>query len=98
MSGFVGGAANYVDARPQEFTGSASQPRIVYPAYTQVNFHLGARYASWLMNLYLNNATNVHGVIGITNSYSEGRANTPYGYNSTIIQPRTVGLSVAKNF
>jgi len=94
-TGFVGGSANYIGAVPQEFTGDPTQPRIVYPGYTQLNFHLGTRHDTWLMNLYLNNATNRLGVIGITNWYS---LNTPYGYTATIIQPRTIGVSVAKSF
>lgn len=92
---FVGGSANYIDGRPQEFTGDATQPRIVYPSYTQLNFKLGARSEAWLMNLYVNNATDRRGVVGITNSYS---LNSPHGYIATVIQPRTIGVSLARTF
>lgn len=93
--GFVGTSVNYLDARPQEFTGSATQPRIVYPGYTQLNFNLGARHDSWLTTLYINNAANVRGVVGIAHWYS---LSSPYGYTATVVQPRTVGLSVEKTF
>lgn len=94
-TGLVGASATYVGRRPQEFTAAAAQLRIDYPAYTQLNFRVGARYDSWLINLYLNNATDKLGIVGITNSFGLGSV---YGYNTTIIQPRTVGVSVVKTF
>lgn len=97
--GFVGGAVNYVGSRPYEFTAIATQPREVFPAYTQFNLRTGAHYESWLINLYLNNVADKRGVVGIQPSYSAGNFGVNNaGYNATVIQPRTIGLSVAKTF
>jgi iron complex outermembrane recepter protein len=92
---FVGGAVNYVGARPYEFSTSSTQPRIWFPAYTQFNLHTGAHYQSWLINLYVNNVSNRRGVVGILPSTNIGDTG---GYLTTITQPRTLGLSVAKTF
>ena len=94
-SGFIGGSLRYYDAMPQEFSADSSTPRIVFPPYAQLNVHMGARHDSWLMNLYLNNVTNRFGVVGIGGWYSRY---SPEGLESTIIQPRTIGLSIAKTF
>jgi len=93
--GFLGGSFNYIDSRPYEFTFGATQPRIFYPSYTQLNLRTGARYDSLLINLYVNNVTDKRGIIGIAPSYSLGNSE---GYNATVIQPRTVGLNVSRAF
>jgi len=91
--GFVGGAVNYVGARPYEFTSSATQPRIEFPGYTQFNLRVGARHDTWLVNLYINNVADKRAIVGIGNSTA---LDVTGGYYATVIQRRTVGLSVAK--
>src|SRR5262249_19322228 len=99
--GFVGGAVNYIGSRPEEFASgpppyTAQTQRAWLPAYTQINLRTGARYESWLVNLYVNNITDKRGLVGLFQ----------YGHNygnkgdalATVIQPRTVGLSVSRNF
>ena len=98
--GFVGAEFSYIDSRPYEFVGFPSPgqqpaPRLVYPSYTQLNLRTGAKYESWLINLYLNNATDKRGVVGVA---SVGNLNSPAGYAASVIQPRTIGLSISKMF
>lgn len=98
--GFVGGSVNYVGSRPWEFTTCCNasgqpNPRIEFPAYTQFNVRTGARSDSWLINLYINNVADKRGIVGLVASTA---VSAPGGYYATVIQPRTVGLSVNKTF
>jgi len=92
-SAFVGGAASYVGKREGEFATIFSVPpqRQVYPAYTKVDVRAGVVYGTWTGSLYANNVTDrrapLSGGLG---------AYPPTGF--TYIQPRSVGLSVAKTF
>jgi iron complex outermembrane recepter protein len=89
LTGFVGGAVSYVGGRLGEFTGSPV--RQIYPAYTQVNLHIGVRSDTWAANLYVNNLIDRRGVLaGGLGSYP------PFGF--TYIQPRMVGISIARTF
>jgi iron complex outermembrane receptor protein len=98
--GFVGGSVNYVDKRPYEFTappapGAAAPPRLEFPAYAQSNLRTGAHNRSWLVNLYLNNVANKRGIVGIGGNGSAGSTD---GYYTSVIQPRTLGVTVGKTF
>jgi iron complex outermembrane receptor protein len=98
--GSIGGAANYVGSRPYEFLGtptSGEQPgaRTVFPGYTTLNLLAGVRYESVQINLYLNNVTDVRGIVGAAPYLSQGN---PDGYAASIIQPRTIGVSVSRSF
>ena len=94
--GFLSGAVNYVGSRPGEFAYTATYPRTWMPAYTQFNLRAGARYQSWLINLYVNNVADKRGVVGIT-PFGANYGNTG-GSLTTVTQPRTVGLTLAKSF
>jgi iron complex outermembrane receptor protein len=93
--GFLGGSVNYVGSRPYEFTSSATQSRVLFPGYTQLNLRAGARYDSWQTNLYVNNVADKRGIAGMLPGYGVGVTG---GYYATIIQPRTVGLSISRTF
>jgi iron complex outermembrane receptor protein len=95
---FFGGSVNYVGSRFAELiygTPSPANPRLEYPAYTQVNLHSGVHHDSLLMNLYVNNVTDKRGIVGMNNNNSY---NTPGGFYTTFIQPRTVGVNISKTF
>jgi iron complex outermembrane receptor protein len=102
--GFFGGGVNYVGSRPGEFIAyppSDANLRIEFPPYAQINLHAGIRYDSILMNLYVNNAANRRGIGGITQSMSLTStvpAGNPGGFDTTYIQPRTVGVTVSHVF
>ena len=91
---FIGASANYVGQRYGEFQCAQCGPRYVFPAYTVVNAHAGVRFDSWNVNLFVNNLANNRGVLG--GSLADVLNNT--GYFAQVIQPRTVGASIARTF
>jgi len=93
--GFIGGALTYVGLRYGEFALSPTTPRPQYPEYATLNLRAGARSESWLFNLYVNNVADKRGIAGAQQTFAVGVTG---GYYGTIIQPRTVGLSVSKTF
>jgi iron complex outermembrane recepter protein len=90
LDGVVGGELSYVGDRLDAFS-SASPQRQDLPAYTKVDLHAGTTYDSWTVNFYINNVSDERGLIsgGVGNAI-------PYAFY--YIQPRTIGLSVSKEF
>jgi outer membrane receptor protein involved in Fe transport len=67
------------------------------PPYNQLDLHVGVSNDSWRLQLYARNVTNDLYLRG------EGYATTvflgtPYAFQGTISQPRTIGISVDKSF
>jgi outer membrane receptor protein involved in Fe transport len=96
VTGFVGSTFSYVDERKDVFpnrnfaTGLPASQRLSFASYTQINLDTGIRFDSWMGSLYLNNIADKRGILS-------------GGFNSlntsvTYIQPRTIGLSIAKTF
>jgi hypothetical protein len=81
---------SYVGNREDVFS-SFTPLRQYLPAYKKADLRAGVKYESWTVNLYCNNVADGRGVIsgGIGNAQ-------PYSFY--LIQPRTIGLSVAKAF
>src|SRR5580700_1184269 len=90
VRGVVGGALSYVGDRLDAFS-AASPERQDLPAYAKLDLHAGTTYNSWTANLYVNNVTDKRGLIS-------GGIGNQLPYSFYYIQPRTVGLSVAKTF
>jgi iron complex outermembrane recepter protein len=90
--GFIGGMVNYVGSREGEFVQSLSVPRVHFPAYAETDVRGGVRYESWMVNVFLNNVANAHGIVGGGVNYGESP------YDAIYIQPRTIGLSLVKRF
>jgi iron complex outermembrane recepter protein len=90
VRGVVGGALSYVGDRLDAFS-SASPERQDLPAYAKLDLHAGTTYNSWTANLYVNNVTDKRGLIS-------GGIGNQLPYSFYYIQPRTVGLSIAKTF
>jgi outer membrane receptor protein involved in Fe transport len=90
-TGFVGATVTYVGDREADFITGIPQ-RIRFPGYTDLDLRTGARYESWTVNLFLNNACDRRGISGGGVGYSA------FPYNAVYIQPRTLGLSIAKSF
>jgi outer membrane receptor protein involved in Fe transport len=84
----VGGTVGYAGERKGIFT---APERASYPDYTKVDLRAGMRFQAWSANLYVNNLTDRRGVVG-------GGAGgfPPFGFY--FIQPRTLGMSVARTF
>src|SRR5262249_31494595 len=89
VTGFGSAQASYVGNRKGSFAGSAQDTREEFLAYTKTDLRAGVKYESWTINLYVNNVANTRGIL----SYSYY---TPLRY--FYIQPRTIGLNLAKTF
>jgi outer membrane receptor protein involved in Fe transport len=90
VKGFVGGEVSYVGDREGVFTQSPQRQNLA--GYAQADLRAGARYESWVINFFVNNAADKRGVLG-------GGLGSPYFPNGfTYIRPRTAGLSVSKTF
>jgi iron complex outermembrane recepter protein len=89
LIGFVGATVSYVGSKEGDFATSGE--RQSFSPYAKTDFRLGARYATWTYNFYVNNVADKRGAL----SGGLGSVNPAAFY---IIQPRTVGLSVAKAF
>jgi len=98
--GFSGADVNYLGSRLYEFVtapgpGQSPSARLGFPAYTQVNLHTGVRSGSWRLNVFVNNVSDRRAVIGLQPQAALG---VTQGYYATVIQPRTVGLSLSRAF
>lgn len=88
---FTSAAVSYVGDREGTFNSvfTPDTPRPLFPAYSKTDLRAGVRFETWTASVFLNNATDRRGVL----------SNVPAltGYVN-YIQPRTVGLSIAKTF
>jgi iron complex outermembrane receptor protein len=89
---FLAGSVSYVGDRKSDFSGSTAQPRLDLPEYVQTDIRGGLRYSSWTATVFLNNALDKRGVLSSLYGVNPGEFAVNY------IQPRTVGISVAKTF
>jgi iron complex outermembrane receptor protein len=87
LSGFVGGSLSYVGDRKGVFGGT----RQTLPAYAKTDLRAGVRHDSWSADFFVNNVADRRGVLN-----GGVGAVPPFAFN--YIQPRTVGLSLAKTF
>ena len=102
VKGFVGGNWSYIGSRQSDFelfvpsdtdpTVSSSSPRFSLPGYSLVDFQTGAEWDGWRATLFLRNAFNKLGVLDANN-----RNGTSVTYVD-FLTPRTVGLTVSKDF
>lgn len=95
-TGFIGGSLAYVGRRLSAFPSRAGSLRVALPAYAMLDARIGARSDAWTVSLFVRNLTDRRGVLGSTPQSS--RALTTSLYNTSVIQPRTVGLSAARSF
>jgi len=94
-SGFFGALLTYMGDRKGDFqyTG-VSVPRLDLPAYTKLDLRAGVKYESWKVNLSVNNVADRRGATG---GFSFA-FDTPPQEAFIYIQPRTLALSVSKQF
>lgn len=95
LDGFVGATFNYIGSRYAAFPTSSAYSRFFMPAYGTVDLRAGVEYQDWKISLY---AKNVFDQVGFTYGQSRNVATRSGNYDASIIAPRTVGLSVTKNF
>jgi outer membrane receptor protein involved in Fe transport len=86
---FVRGAVSYVGDSEGVFTQTAARQH--FGGFTKTDLSAGVRYDSWSVNLFANNITDVRGAVG-------GGIGTTPPFAFTYIQPRTIGVTLAKSF
>jgi iron complex outermembrane recepter protein len=93
VSGFVGGSVSYVGSRVGGFASvnSGSPARQDLPAYTKIDLRAGMTYDAWTVNVFVNNVADKRGII-------EGGIGTGLPFSFFYIQPRTIGLSLVREF
>jgi iron complex outermembrane receptor protein len=89
MTGFVGASLVYVGSRLGSFQPTVD--RQIFPAYSKLDARTGAKYNSWTINVFVTNLADRRGILG-------GGLDTIPTTSFTVIQPRSVGLSVSKTF
>jgi iron complex outermembrane recepter protein len=90
VTGSVGASASYVGDRLGNFSGSASAPRQNLPEYVRTDLRAGVEYHTWSYNFFANNVFDRRGLL-------DGPLDT-FAPALIYIQPRTIGLNVAKTF
>jgi outer membrane receptor protein involved in Fe transport len=95
LTGVVAASATYVGSRLSEFvnTSALPTPRFDLPSYTQIDLRAGiTTNTNWRLDFYARNLTNKDGVVYATDR--NGTSTLTYA----LIQPRTIGLTLAKSF
>jgi outer membrane receptor protein involved in Fe transport len=93
FKGFVGGGWSYVGSRSTDFNSSPSGGQLDLESYNTFEARLGIDHAHYRVTLYGRNLGNTRGI----SSYTSGGAPGPAG-EITIIQPRTIGLTLNAKF
>jgi outer membrane receptor protein involved in Fe transport len=91
VTGFVGGSLSYFSDRRGEFGNIFSANRQAYPGYARTDLRAGVKYDTWSASLYINNVADKRAAL------SGGIGN----YNPAVfryLQPRTIGISLARQF
>ncbi|HSI16181.1 MAG TPA: TonB-dependent receptor [Sphingomonas sp.] len=96
LEGTVGLTAIYLGDRAGTFVTdatNATRPRILLPEYTTVDIRAGLTYRQvWSINLYTRNLFDKRGVAAADN---RNGVNVP---TALFIQPRTIGVTLARSF
>lgn len=87
---FWGGSVSYVGDRKGVFK-AANVTRETFPSYAQIDLRAGVKRNAWTLDAFLNNAGDKRGVL---RSGLESLRPTLITY----IQPRTVGLTLSRDF
>jgi outer membrane receptor protein involved in Fe transport len=87
LTGFLGASLSYVGDRIDNFTSTGARSR--FPGYAKVDVRAGGRYGDWKFSLFANNVTDRVTPLGLD-------PNNPVAI--FYLEPRTVGLSIAKDF
>ncbi|MGC5799514.1 TonB-dependent receptor [Sphingomonas sp. NFX23] len=96
LAAFVGASLTFNDDRASAFktaAASATRPRFTLPSYVLIDLRAGATFDRvWELSVYARNVFNEFGVVSATNRNGTAAPNVIF------TQPRTIGLTVARNF
>jgi iron complex outermembrane recepter protein len=94
LLGNVGADYSYQGARSSNFAKLTTASRLVLPSYSVLGAHLGADWNGYSANLRVDNLTDKRGFVGGNFQGSNGTGLA----SVTVIQPRTVAITLDKSF
>jgi outer membrane receptor protein involved in Fe transport len=89
FDGSLGGTVSYVGRRLGNFGATTTRQEL--PAYAKIDLNASLKHRSYTLNLYVNNLANSHGLQG-------GGIDIFPSYAFIYVRPRTVGMSLSKQF
>ena len=95
--GFGGLNYNYVGGRLMEFEQSSTLPRISLPSYQTFGLNAGVNDGNWTLTLYVRNLNDVKGYTNASRRAASVSSGTAATLGAAMIQPRTVGFTLAWN-
>lgn len=95
FDGFVGTTVSYIGGRYSDFTNSASIARFYMPSYETVDVRAGVNHDMWSFSIYGRNLNNAQGLLsgGPLDTISQTGL-----YHAGIIEPRSFGVTLTRNF
>ncbi|SEK87565.1 Outer membrane receptor proteins, mostly Fe transport [Roseateles sp. YR242] len=94
---FAGVNYNYVGSRQMEFEQSSTLPRISLPSYSTVGLNLGVSTDRWTLTLYGRNLTDEKAYTNASRRAASLASGTSATIGATLVQPATVGFTLAWN-
>jgi iron complex outermembrane receptor protein len=96
-NGYVGAGYAYVGDRESDFTFNG-RPRYSVPGYYTVNLRAGAIYGPWTISLYAKNLTDQRGIVQGGGNGTLNPVTAKVEAAAYIVTPRTIGISVSRDF
>ena len=95
--GYLGGSLHYTADRVSGFVSSAPAGfhRPVMPSYTTYDLRAGVTHGMWDLEIYGKNLNNSRGITSLRSLNFDSVSNP---YAASIIQPRTVGISLSMQY
>lgn len=94
-TGFVGGTVTYLGKRAGQFAPSEDVARTQSPSFTTLDLRGGIHLSDWTLSVFARNLTDERGILSSATETAGGGTGR---YLLNIVHPRTIGLSVTKEF
>jgi iron complex outermembrane recepter protein len=94
VNGFIGATAAYVGKRYEGFPPILGQPQPVIPEYSYGNVRAGILTQGFTVTAFVKNVTNKLGILQTVPSFP----NADGSVRTAILTPRTMGISISKDF
>lgn len=95
IAGNIGGTFNYYGSRFTVFAKTDGGERFKMPAYGTLDLRAGLMKGDWNLSLYVKN---VFSQVGFMKGSARDTVNRTGAYDAAVIAPRTVGVSLTRNF
>ncbi|TWB40680.1 TonB-dependent receptor [Nitrospirillum viridazoti] len=95
FNGFVGATVSYIGDRYSVFPTKSTGQRFFMPSYTTVDLRAGVTHDDWNLSVY---AKNLGNEIAFVSGGPLDTITRTGIYSAAIIQPRTFGMTISKDF